>query len=131
MSRRDPASLVRHYADSTSPDRRTSMADARIALCIARGVDLDDIDPASGYNRSRDAYDRCRESWISNIRFHGFSHAFDGEGLRRAVATWTAHRPNFIASDDWLAEAEKAHLTYWEQAGLACNRPSCDFHAAA
>lgn len=129
MSQRDPAHLIRHYADSTDPDQRTSMADARIAFCLARGVAMDDIDPASGYDYSRRAYDSCRHSWVWNIKVHGFSTAYEGVGLKRAIANWTAHRPDFIAGDDWLADAEKAHLAYWEQAGHPCNRPSCDLHA--
>lgn len=130
MSQRNPASLIRHYAESSAPDQRTSMSDARIALCLARGVDMNDIDPASGYNYSRAAYDRCRQSWVSNIENHGFSNLYQGAALTRAIANWTSHRPDLIAGDDWLADAEKAHLAYWEQVGIPCNAPSCDFHAA-
>ena len=128
MSQRNPASLIRHYAYSTDPDQRTSMSDARIFLCLAKGVDMGDIDPASGYDYSRRAYDRCRHSWVSTIACHGFSRVFEGPGLTRALANWTAHRPDFIAGDDWLADAEKAHLAFWEQAGRPCNRASCDLH---
>lgn len=110
-------------------DRLTSLADARTALCIEGGVALDDIDPSSGYDYSRRAYDSCRHSWVWNIKVHGFSDSYDGPGLARAIANWTARRPDFVAGDDWLADAEKAHLTYWEQAGIPCNRPSCDLHA--
>jgi hypothetical protein len=46
------AALIRHYAYDNDPDQRTSMADSRIALNIARGVALDDIDPANGYDYS-------------------------------------------------------------------------------
>lgn len=130
MSQRDPATLIRHYADSDDPDQRTSMSDARIFLCVARGVAMDDIDPASGYNYSRRAYDRCRQSWVSNIKYHGLSNLYEGVAFKRAIANWTAHRPGFIAGDDWLADAEKAHLTYWEEFGRPCNRTSCDLHAA-
>jgi hypothetical protein len=130
MSQRDRATLIRHYAGSSDPDQRTSMADARIAFCLARGVDMDDIDPASGYDYSRRAYDSCRQSWVSNIKYHGFSRVFEGPGLTRALANWTTHRPDFIAGDDWLADAEKAHLAYWELVGIPCNRQTCDLHAA-
>lgn len=129
MSLRDPASLVRYYADrADDPDNCTSMADARIALCVARGVALDDIDPATGYNRSREAYDRCRESWVWNITQHGYSRVYEGDGLDRAVANWTVHRPDFIAGDDWLKAATKAHLAFWDGLGRPCPRESCDLH---
>lgn len=130
MSQRDPATLIRHYADSNYPDQRTSMADARIALCVARGVAMDDIDPASGYNYSRGAYDRCRQSWVVNIRDHGFSDFYEGAALTRAVANWTAHRPDFIAGDDWLKAAAEAHLAYWEALGRSCTRETCDLHGS-
>lgn len=130
MSQRNPASLIRHYAGSTDPDQRTSMADARIALCLARGVDMDDIDPASGYNRSRDAYDRCRQSWVVNIRDHGLSDLYEGPALARAIATWTEHRPDFIAGDDWLKAATEAHHTHWSALGRPCPRETCDLHTS-
>lgn len=131
MSLRDPASLIRHYADSSDLDVRTSMADARMALCVARGVDLDDIDPTTGYNYSRTTYDRVRQSWVSNIKYHGFSDSYDGDSLRRAVADWTASRPDFIADDDWLAAAADAHRAYWTELGRPCPRSTCDLHTTA
>ena len=91
---------------------------------------MDDIDPSSGYNYSPAAYDSCRRSWVSNIAVHGFSGIYDGPGLTRALANWTEHRPEFTAGDDWFADAEKAHLAYWERIGLPCNRSSCDIHNA-
>lgn len=115
------AALIRHYALSSDPDKRTSMADVRIALCIARGVDMDDIDPASGYDYSRDAYDSCRGSWVWNIKQHGFDSAYDGPPLNRAIANWVAHRPDFIAGDDWLAAARAAHRAHWANAPVTCN----------
>jgi hypothetical protein len=122
------AALIRHYASSPDPDQRTSMADSRIALNIARGVDLDDIDPASGYDYSRAAYDRCRQSWVVNIRDHGHSDMYEGDALRRATANWTAHRPDYIAGDDWLAAATDAHHAYWAGLGQPCPRSTCDLH---
>lgn len=136
--------LIHHYGGQNSyysstssdpvaeADRLTSLADARTALCIERGTALDDIDPASGYDRSRGAYDSCRQSWVNQIKVHGYSSQWDEPGLARAIANWTAHRPDFITGDDWLADAEKAHLAYWEQVGIPCTRPglSCDLHPA-
>lgn len=124
------AALIRHYAESTDPDQRTSMADARIALNIARGVALDDIDPTTGYDYSRDAYDHCRQSWVWNIKQHGYSSVYEGAGLARAIANWTAHRPDFIAGDDWLAAATDAHHDFWASLGRPCPRESCDLHVA-
>lgn len=121
MSLRDPASLIRHYAYSHDPDKRTSMADARIAYCIARGVALDDIDPTTGYDYSRDAYDSCRHSWVWNIKQHGFSESYDGAALRRAIANWTAHRPDFIEGDDWLASGRAAHRAHWASSTVTCH----------
>ncbi|WP_329131607.1 hypothetical protein OG552_10655 [Streptomyces sp. NBC_01476] len=123
------AMMISRYADSADPDRRTSTADARIAYCLARGVDMDDIDPASGYDRSRRAYESVRASWVWNIKMHGFSDFYgDGDRIAAAQASWAAHRPGFTAGDDWLADAEKAHRAYWEQPERSCSNPHCDFH---
>lgn len=42
-----------HRGPVASADLRTSMNDARTALCIAMGVPLDLIHPASGHDLSR------------------------------------------------------------------------------
>lgn len=106
------------------------MADSRIALCLARGVDPDDIDPASGYDYSRRAYDRVRQSWIWNIKMHGLSDTYDRPHLDKALANWTTHRPEFTAGDDWLAEGAAAHIAYWAE--HPCNHHgSCDIHERA
>lgn len=125
----DPARLIRHYADSSDADQRTSMADARIALCLKQGVAMDDIDPSSGYNHSRPAYDRARASWVGLIEQHGFSEFYDREPMEKAYANWTAHRPQFTAGDEWLAAGTAAHRTYWATFGRACNRETCDICA--
>lgn len=129
MSLRDPASLVRYYADHhDDPDNRTSMADARIALCVARGVDLGDIDPATGYDCSRAAYDESRRSWVLHVKEWGLSEVYDRPHLDRAIANWTHRRPEFIAGDDWLTAATVAHHAYREEKGTPCPRESCDLH---
>lgn len=121
------AALIRHYALSHDPDKRTSMADARIALNIARGVDTDDIDPSTGYDHSRAAYDESRHSWVWNIKQHGFSDTYDRPHLERHRANWAAHRPNFIAGDDWLAAGIAAHRAYWSGIDHPCNTQApCD-----
>lgn len=49
--------LMRVAADHTDPvewaDRRTSLNDARTALCLATGVPVEHVHPASGHNLGR------------------------------------------------------------------------------
>ncbi|MBM9509940.1 hypothetical protein [Actinacidiphila acididurans] len=129
------AALIRHYAYDTDPDKRTSMADSRIALLIASGVDMDDIDPSMGRDYSRSHYEACRRDWIFQVKMHGFSDFYGGgDLLAHVIAYWAESRPSFLAEDDptaWLAEAEKAHRAYWEQDGHSCSNPHCDFHPSA
>ncbi|KPI31404.1 hypothetical protein OV320_2620 [Actinobacteria bacterium OV320] len=82
-------------------EQRTSVDDARIALCIALGVDLDDIDPTSGHNLSRSAYESVRESWRWNIQMHGWTEWWE-RSLNEALASWRERRPEFLDGDDWL-----------------------------
>lgn len=43
--------LAKERGDSVAlADLRTSMADARGALCLAEGIAIDDIDPRGGYD---------------------------------------------------------------------------------
>ena len=88
-------------------DGRTSVADARAALCIAQGVPVDEIDPASGHDLSRSAYEDVRLSWRRQVAMHGFSEQYDRPRLESAVGWWTARRPQFTAGDDWLAGVHK------------------------
>lgn len=83
-------------------EQRTSMNDARIALCAAMGVDLDDLDPSSGHNLTRAAYESVRESWRWNIQMHGWNEWYE-KNLAEAVAWWHERRPEFVEGDDWLA----------------------------
>ena len=76
---------ARHPDPAVRADVRAALADARTALCIARGVALDEIDPASGHDLSRAAYEA----------------AFDW---------WSARRPQYTGGDDWLAEIHKPEL---------------------
>lgn len=93
-------------------DGRTSVADARAALCLAQGVPLDEIDPASGHDLTRRAYESVRASWRWNAGMHGLDE--DG-GLTdwfarvhdEALAWWAARRPEFTDGDDWLAGIHK------------------------
>lgn len=103
-------------------EQRTSMDDARIALCVAVGVDLEDIDPSSGHNISRAAYGRSRDSWVRHIAEWGWSDLYDGPVLAEVMERWTARRPQFTAGDDWKAAGVAAHLE------RPCDRSSCDVH---
>ncbi|WP_330479882.1 hypothetical protein OG301_39415 (plasmid) [Streptomyces platensis] len=82
-------------------DRRTSMADARIALCVTQGTALDDIDPASGYSLNWESYESVRQSWRNQAKQPGWSECYRRD-LEKAIAFWSEHRPEFTESDDWL-----------------------------
>lgn len=83
-------------------EQRTSMNDARTALCIAMGRDLDDIDPTSGHDLSHEAYEDVRASWRWNIQMHGWNEWME-RNLDAAVAWWHERRPEFADGDDWTA----------------------------
>jgi predicted metal-dependent phosphoesterase TrpH len=82
-------------------EQRTSVNDARIALCIALGVDVDDIDPTSGCDLTREAYENVRHSWRWNIQMHGWNDWWE-RNLNEALAWWRERRPEFLDGDDWL-----------------------------
>jgi hypothetical protein len=128
------AAMIRYFACSTDPDKRTSLADARIALCLARGVAMDDIDPSMGYDYSRAAYDESRRSWVLFIRDEGWSDFYDKQGRfdpAPAYDNWSMRRPHFTAGDDWLAAGIAAHRE--RHPGPTCSRRGgrCDFHPDA
>lgn len=83
-------------------DRMTSLADARIALCVAQGNSLDDIDPASGYSLSRESYEHVRQSWRNQAKQPGWNECYR-PGLEKAITFWSERRPEFTRGDDWLA----------------------------
>ncbi|MFI1799828.1 hypothetical protein ACH427_21085 [Streptomyces sp. NPDC020379] len=129
--------LLMHYARSPlgcpvrEADRLTSMADARIAICVASGVAIEDIDPASGYNHSRAAYERARASWIDLIRQHGASEFHEVRDIAWARGLWAEKRPEFVEGDDWLTEALDAHKEFIASLGHPCRRSSCVVHFPA
>ncbi|MEU0739235.1 hypothetical protein [Streptomyces sp. NPDC006134] len=120
--------LLYSVANEPSIDRRTSLADARIALCLESGVAIDDIDPASGYNHSRAAYDRARASWIDLIRHHGASSNYEVRDIERARARWVEVRPEYV-TDDWLTAALDAHRVHVAALGRPCGKSECVVHA--
>jgi hypothetical protein len=109
-------------------DRMTSLMDARIALRVAVGNSLDDIDPSSGLSVSHSSYEATRHSWISSIRYHGFNEEYDREALNKALAFWTERRPQYLNEDDWLAAGMTAHREYWQGIGHGCGAPYCEMH---
>lgn len=98
VHREERAKLTREQV----ADRETSLADARIALCVAQGNALDDIDPASGYSLIRESYERVRQSWRNQAKQPGWSESLR-PALEKALAFWSERRPEFTEGDDWLA----------------------------
>lgn len=84
-------------------DRMTSLADARIALCVAQGNALDDIDSSNGYSLSRESYEHVRQSWRNQAKQPGWSEHLRPD-LEKAIAFWTERRPEFTEGDDWLGD---------------------------
>lgn len=118
---RKPSLVLMGLADDL-PDRRTALADLRTALCLHLGVDIDDIDPASGHNRSLDSYLRVRASWV---RAHKEDPGSDwlARNSAEARANWERVRPQYLIDHPW---PEIRVLTYEEElaaAGFAPNTP--------
>ncbi|NED79630.1 hypothetical protein G3I76_05915, partial [Streptomyces sp. SID11233] len=86
----------------------TSLADARTGICLAAGANPADVDPATGYNLSRHAYETARASWLAHIEHHGLT-AHRRLRLDQACNLWAARRPRFVAGDDWTARASALH----------------------
>lgn len=83
-----------------TPDRRTSLADLRTALCLHTGVDIDDIDPASGHDLSLSSYLTVRAQWESHIKEYELS-AHTEAGHARALAKWRRRRPEYLTEHPW------------------------------
>jgi hypothetical protein len=130
-TRNAAAALLRHYAYGSHPDKATSMADARSALCLAQGVALEDID-SSGYDRSERSYRSVRRSWVGLIEQHGWDAFYQGDALKRIFANWQRVRPERTSGDSaeaWLADGIAAHRAYWKKIGRPCNtQRDCDLH---
>jgi hypothetical protein len=107
-------------------ERRTDMNDARIALCVAMGVDLDDINPSSGHDMSRESYEIVRKSWVDHIAMFGYSKFYDGPRLAKVLRSWTAWNPAYTDGDDWLKVGQEGH--YARESEWPCDRASCDLH---
>lgn len=99
-------------------------------MCLARGVDVDDIDPTDGYDISRRAYESSRRSWVDNMQSDGLSYFYVRPHLEKVVANWTRLRPEFIEGDDWAAAGARAHLASWQERGGRCRSDDCLIHDA-
>jgi hypothetical protein len=98
--------LLRHVVCEGGPDMATSRADARIALCIAKGVSLEDIDSSLGYDISDRAYHHVRASHVRNLREQPGSEYAERDA-RWGHALWLRHRPDLAEGDDWCAAAHR------------------------
>jgi hypothetical protein len=88
-------------ADRTGPDARTSLADCRIALAIARGRDLDDIHPSSGHDLSPAAYRLVRNRWQEEAARPGYGGWIAAQH-HQVRTRWTFLRPELAR--DWPEE---------------------------
>jgi hypothetical protein len=105
-------------------DLRTSIADARTALCLAKGTAFDDVDPASGYDHSARAYGNVRRSWVSVYTTNAVTD-WAVAGIEEARSSWARIRPAEASGDDWLTAAADAHRAYWAGVGRLCNSEAC------
>ncbi|WP_433225441.1 hypothetical protein [Actinomadura formosensis] len=74
-------------------DHLTSMADARAALALARGVPVRHVDPASGADQSPRAYRRARASWVAHLLGGGSIETVAG-----ALDGWLERAPHIVAA---------------------------------
>lgn len=98
ISARRAMTLALEHARSSDPDSRTSLADARIAYCIASGVPIDRIDPAQGWNATDDAYRTVRAQWAEIVTTRKPVPALLAD-WHTARDTWTRLRPDLVG--DW------------------------------
>ncbi|MFE4832963.1 hypothetical protein [Streptomyces sp. NPDC056672] len=99
-------------------------------MCLATGINVDDVDPTDGYNISRRAYESSRRSWVDHMRWDGLSYFYVRPHLEKVVASWTRRRPQLIEGDDWAAAGASAHLEYWQEHGGRCRSDDCLIHDA-
>lgn len=93
-ARRMQAALVTADGD----DVQTTRADLRAAVCLARGVAIDDVCPSKGYDLSDRAFTAVRDSWAELLGAHrpsDWTYARHDE----ARAFWANARPDLI--HDW------------------------------
>lgn len=98
------ASLTRWSGDPVAlADRRTDLADLRIRLALARGIAVEDIDPAGGrslaWNDFRRDLDGWRETYSGTLPPPAVTAP---QAYARALAWWFARRPRYFANDPEL-----------------------------
>lgn len=98
ISARRAMTLALEHARSSDPDSRTSLADARIAYCLASGVPLDRICPAQGWNATSDAYRTAHHQWAEIVTTRKPTPSLLA-GHARARDTWARIRPDLAG--DW------------------------------
>ncbi|MFI0211978.1 hypothetical protein ACH4OV_25320 [Streptomyces diastaticus] len=95
MSAQMEATALGRFFSASVPadDYRTSLADMRTALCLARGVDINDIDAAQGWDISSRAFDAVASRWLSTPLTMYRERPYDA-----ARAVWARLRPDLISS---------------------------------
>jgi hypothetical protein len=111
--------------DPRKPDWKTSRADARAALNLAKGVHPDDID-AQGYAHTPDGYACVRRSWARHVEIFGWNEGFRPDHMAGAYGYWLAARPDLAAGDEWLPDGRKLHLARYPDG--QCGSDSCTLH---
>lgn len=117
--------LLMRVCDPAVPDWKTSRADARAAINLAKGVPPDGID-SLGYSHTNEGYAEARRSWVRLFEQFGGNDCTRRD-LAWAHGLWLAARPDLADGDDWLAEGTKLHLGR----GGGCQswlRDGCDLH---
>lgn len=100
-------------------DHQTTMADLRAAVCLAGGIDPDDIG-SLGHDHSAAGYALVRASWVDHIEQFGLT-LFDS-ACASVLAEWREIQPELARGDDWQAEGSLAHKRRY--AG-DCGRETC------
>lgn len=85
---------------SDSEEERNQL---RRELCLAMGIHPDDIDPNTGHNISRAAYERVRAEWRDLYAKNRGSDRTK-TNLRLARHQWETRRPEWTREDPWVEE---------------------------
>ncbi|MFG2734410.1 hypothetical protein ACGFX7_06265 [Streptomyces harbinensis] len=120
--------------DSTGdPDRRTSIADARIALAAARGL-LDEVCPASGLRTSEAACRIVAGEWAELLADGRPSSDYRRRRYEEVRQLWAELHPELVA-DIWpvlppeppLCEVcrDDDCMTPWASPSSICTTPGC------
>lgn len=86
--------------------RAEALDTARMALCFARGVAIENVDPVHGHDLSRQAYDHVRASWWRLFREEPDSE-WAARTVREVRANWLRRRPEYVQPGDWPVEVNE------------------------